>query len=46
MDTFRYNDVDQATNAKIQIEQKQRDEAQIRRERHESWEPKVIILIN
>lgn len=42
---FRYNDVDQATNAKIEIEQKQRDEAQIRKERNENWEPRVISFL-
>lgn len=40
----RYNDVDQATSAKIRIEQKQRDEAQNRKEKNENWEPKVCII--
>ncbi|XP_065212869.1 oxysterol-binding protein-related protein 9 isoform X2 [Planococcus citri] len=39
---LKYNDVDQATNAKIRIEQKQRDEAQNRKEKNESWEPKYF----
>lgn len=37
----RYNNVDQATNAKIHIEQKQREEAQARKEKNEKWEPRV-----
>lgn len=41
----RYNDVDQATNAKIQIEQKQRDEAQMRKENNESWQPRVSEMV-
>lgn len=40
----RYNNVDQATNAKINIEQKQRDEAQVRKEKNEKWEPRVSHL--
>ncbi|KAK7586239.1 hypothetical protein V9T40_004115 [Parthenolecanium corni] len=39
---LKYNNVDQATNAKIYIEQKQRDEAQARKEKNETWEPRFF----
>lgn len=38
----RLNDIERATNAKTQIEQKQREEAKIRKETNVDWETKVI----
>lgn len=36
-----YNEIDKATNAKFSLEQKQREEAKIRKELEEEWEPRV-----
>lgn len=38
----RLNDIERATNAKSQVEQKQRDEAKLRKELSEEWDTKVI----
>lgn len=35
------DDVDQASQAKAEIEQKQRNEAEDRKERNEAWTPRV-----
>jgi hypothetical protein len=40
--SFRLRDIDRATNAKFALEQKQRDEARIRKERGLKWEALVI----
>ncbi|KAJ6649785.1 Oxysterol-binding protein-related protein 9, partial [Pseudolycoriella hygida] len=37
---LRLNDIDRATNAKSQVEQKQRNEAKLRKEKNEEWETK------
>ncbi len=37
----RLNDIERATNAKSQVEQKQRDEAKLRKENNEEWDTKV-----
>lgn len=37
----RLNDIERATNAKSQVEQKQRDEAKLRKENSDEWETKV-----
>lgn len=38
----RLNDIERATNAKSQVEQKQRDEAKLRKENSVEWETKVF----
>lgn len=40
---FRLNDIERATNAKSQVEQKQREEAKIRKDTNAEWDTKVII---
>lgn len=37
----RLNDIDRATNAKSEVEQKQRDEAKGRKDTNADWETKV-----
>lgn len=39
---FRVDNVDQASQAKAEIEQKQRNEAEARKERNDVWIPQVI----
>ena len=39
---LRMNDMEKATAAKCAIEQKQRDEAQIRKESNIAWQTKVL----
>ena len=39
----RFNDIDRATNAKSQVEQKQREEAKTRKETEAVWENKVSL---
>lgn len=38
---LKYNDIDKASNAKTELEQKQRDEAKTRKELNAEWETKV-----
>lgn len=38
---FRVDNVDQASQAKAEIEQKQRNEAESRKERNDVWIPRV-----
>lgn len=38
---FRVDNVDQASQAKAEIEQKQRNEAEARKERNDVWIPRV-----
>lgn len=38
---LKINDMDKATAAKCLIEQKQRDEARLRKESNDTWETKV-----
>lgn len=40
--SFRFKDIDRATNAKFALEQKQRDEAKDRKEKGVKWETMVI----
>jgi len=40
--SFRFKDIDRATNAKFALEQKQRDEAKDRKDKGVKWETKVI----
>lgn len=40
----RLNDIDRATNAKSEVEQKQRDEAKSRKDRNAEWETKVSTI--
>lgn len=46
----RLNDIDRATNAKSQVEQKQREEAKMRKDTNGEWDTKVngffFFLIN
>lgn len=35
---FRLNDIEKATNAKYQIEQRQREQAKVRKETSEEWD--------
>lgn len=37
----RLNDIDRATNAKSQVEQKQREEAKMRKDTNGEWDTKV-----
>ncbi|XP_037035704.1 oxysterol-binding protein-related protein 9 isoform X3 [Bradysia coprophila] len=39
---LRLNDIERATNAKSQVEQKQRDEAKLRKETNEEWDTKYF----
>lgn len=39
---FRLNDIDRATNAKSQVEQKQREEAKQRKDINGEWDTKVF----
>lgn len=41
---FRVDNVDQASQAKAEIEQKQRNEAEARKERNDVWVPRVITI--
>lgn len=43
---FRVDNVDQASQAKAEIEQKQRNEAEIRKERNDVWTPRVNKIYN
>lgn len=43
---FRLNNISHATNAKSEIEQRQRDEAQRRKDQGLSWETKVMMIIH
>lgn len=43
---LRINDMDKATAAKSSIEQKQRDEARIRKENNIMWQTKVTFSIS
>lgn len=38
----RLNDIERATNAKCTVEQKQREEAKLRKENNGEWDTKVI----
>lgn len=38
---FRLNDIDRATTAKSQVENKQREEAKQRKESNDEWDTKV-----
>lgn len=40
------DNVDRASQAKAEIEQKQRNEAEARKERNEVWIPRVNIITN
>lgn len=40
---LKYNDIDKATNAKFQVEQKQREEAKERKTTNAEWETKVCV---
>ena len=40
---YRSNDIESATTAKQKVEQKQRDEAKLRRDENTSWTNKVNI---
>lgn len=42
---FRLNDIDRATNAKSQVEQKQREEAKQRKDINGEWDTKVFVTI-
>lgn len=42
---FRLNDIDRATNAKSQVEQKQREEAKQRKDTNGEWDTKVFAII-
>ena len=39
----RYRDIDKATNAKFILEEKQRNEARERREKSDTWKPRMFI---
>lgn len=41
---LKYNDIEKATQAKADLEQKQRDEAKDRKQSSAEWETKVTIL--
>lgn len=41
---LRLNDIDRATNAKCTVEQKQREEAKVRKDTGGEWDTKVNIL--
>jgi len=43
---FRVDNVDQASQAKAEIEQKQRNEAEVRKESNEVWIPRVNKINN
>jgi len=43
---FRVDNVDQASQAKAEIEQKQRNEAEVRKENNEVWIPRVNKINN
>lgn len=43
---LKFNDIDKATNAKFQVEQKQRDEARDRKVNNADWETKVSIYLH
>lgn len=38
---FRANDIDKATKAKFEVEQKQRDEAKVRKDTNADWDNRV-----
>lgn len=42
---FRLNDITRATNAKSEVEQKQREEAKDRKLANGEWETKVRVMI-
>jgi D-ribose pyranose/furanose isomerase RbsD len=41
---YRANDIEAATTAKFKVEQKQRDEAKVRKDENSSWANNVIEL--
>lgn len=42
---LKFNDIDKATNAKFQVEQKQRDEARDRKVNNADWDTKVTFYL-
>lgn len=42
---YRFNQIDEATNAKYTLEQKQREEAKYRKENGLEWETKLFDLV-
>ncbi|KAK7070467.1 Oxysterol-binding protein-related protein 9 [Halocaridina rubra] len=42
---LKFNDIEQATASKTALEQKQRDEAKVRKENNEAWVPRLFTLV-
>lgn len=42
---YRFNQIDEATNAKFALEQRQREEAKYRKENSLEWETKLFDLV-